>query len=74
MAYTAYTAFNAYTAYTACAVAGMCTYIAKHYGYMDLWALAQKGWVGNGLDNIPFQSLKTTLNIRAPAVLKVLDG
>ena len=41
---------------------------------MDLWALAQKGWVGNGLDYITFQSLKTTLNIRAPAVLKVLDG
>ena len=30
--------------------------------------------MGNGLDYIPFQSLKTTLNIRAPAVLKVLDG
>ena len=41
---------------------------------MDLWALAQKGWVGNGLDYIPFQSLKNTLDIRAPAVLKVLDG
>ena len=55
-------------------MAGTCTYIAKHYGFMDLWALAQKGWVGNGLDYIPFQSLKTTLNIRAPAVLKVRDG
>ena len=50
------------------------TYNAKRHGNMDLWASARKGWLGNGLDYIPFQSLKITLDIRAPAVLKDLDG